>query len=181
MGEGEPLSDVALRKEGPCGPDLLAAFYRKSALEAVGGFAPCMGDSFAGADLALRLHRAGFLCALESECLTHGAPAAVVETPSFSRGCAAERLFWRWASYHGWTRSLLGHVAMLAGECATGLVRPTMMAQCVGRAWGAVQAILHRDCPATRDIDIAAPAILPSVHFVGANGRVKPQRPARVA
>ena len=40
MGEGEFLADVALRIEAPCGPDLLAAFYRKSAVEAVGGFDP---------------------------------------------------------------------------------------------------------------------------------------------
>jgi len=75
------------------------------------------GNQFLGADLALTLHRADFRCALAPDCLTHVDRATVPETPSFSRGRDAERFFWRWASYNGWTRSLVGHVALLTGEC----------------------------------------------------------------
>ncbi len=148
IGQHRNLADVdaALHRD-LCGPDTLAAFYRRSALEAVGGFSPWAGDALAGIDVALALRSAGFRCTSEPECLAQVDAAAVSDQSSFAQGCDAERLFWRWASAHGWTRSLAAHAAMLLGQCVIGLWRPSMIAQLAGRACGALGAMFGRRRP----------------------------------
>ena len=63
---GDALDGV---DEELCGPDLLAAFYCKSALEAIGGFCPLASDVLIGAEAALSLRHVGFRCVSEPECL----------------------------------------------------------------------------------------------------------------
>ena len=125
-----------------CGPDALAAFYCRSALEAVGGFSGQATDTLMGIDAALKLRRLGFRCALEPGCFVRADAALADERPGFRHGRDVERLFWRWASTRGWARSLLEHAALAVGECAIGFWRPPYLAQLAGRACGAIQAAL---------------------------------------
>lgn len=142
LGQAVEPADLDKCQAELCGPDVLAAFYCHSALEAVGGFSGQATDTLLGIDAALKLQRLGFRCALEPGCLVRVDAAVADERPGFRLGRDSERLFWRWASTRGWTRSLLGHAALAIGECALGLWRPPHLAQLAGRACGAIQAAL---------------------------------------
>ena len=166
LDQGAPPSGLGECWTNLCGPDVLAAFYCKSTLEAVGGFSLHATDMLMGIDAALALRRAGFRCVLEPACVARVDTAAVYQRPTLRRGCDAERLFWRWASAHGWVRSVAGHAALLAGECAIGLWRPSLLAQLAGRLWGLVRAVSSRGCPKPAGPDSAeGPAIIPLADF----------------
>ena len=144
LGRHSRPDNVAACRQDLSGPDTLAAFYRKSAIESVGGFSPWAGDALAGIDLALALRQAGFRCALEPQCVAHVGAAATDPEPAFRYGRNAERLFWRWASSQGWLASLAGHVALLAGLCVISLWRPSRLLQLAGRVCGAIQAMFAK-------------------------------------
>lgn len=176
LGQRHPPEELAALGRDLCGPDIPAAFYRVSAIQAVGGFSPWVGDSLAAIDLALALRRAGFRCALEPQCVAHVGTAAQCTESAFRRGRNAERLFWRWASNQGWLCSLVGHVALLIGQCVIALWRPTMLLQLAGRAWGMVQAAFAQRRPESP----AAASVVAAPHFAVA-GRRQRERPSRVA
>ena len=120
---------VAAGQQAFCGPDTLAAFYRRSVVQSLGGLSSWAGDSLAGIDLALALRHAGFRCVLEPRCVTHIDAAATYVEPAFRRGRNVEKLFWRWAASQGWLSSLAAHVALLGwpvhhGALASVDVRP---------------------------------------------------------
>ena len=166
LDQGAPPTGLGECWTNLCGPDVLAAFYCKSTLEAVGGFSPHAADMLMGIDAALALRQAGFRCVLEPACLARVDAAAVHERPALRRGCDAERLFWRWASAHGWVRSVAGHAALVAGECVIGLWRPSLLAQLAGRLWGAIQAVSGRGRPKPAETASAeAPAVIPLADF----------------
>ncbi|MBS0210360.1 MAG: glycosyltransferase family 2 protein [Planctomycetes bacterium] len=95
-----------------------AAFYRRSALDALGlQLERRLGAGFADIDLGLQLHAAGYATVFE--------PSARVALPtpnhadlgsSFGQGRQAEQLFWRNARLWGWRRALLAHAACCLGE-----------------------------------------------------------------
>jgi GT2 family glycosyltransferase len=136
------------------GPDNLAGFFRKSALESIGGLDEATSEDLAPVELGLRLQQAGFRAALVPECIVYARPAAKCQPSSAVRkGRQAERLFWRWAASGGWPRSLVGHAALLAGECLRCLVRPVTAVELFGRLTGGLQAAVdgrraRRPCPA---------------------------------
>ncbi len=164
-----------------CGPDTLAAFYRRSVVQSLGGLSSWAGDSLAGIDLALALRRAGFRCVLEPRCVTHVDAAATYVEPAFRRGRNIERLFWRWASSQGWLSSLAAHTALLAGQCVGGLWRPSTFVQLAGRAWGALQLIFTRGRPgAAVPAPLKKPAVIAAPHFSTARLR-KGRRSPRAA
>jgi O-antigen biosynthesis protein len=144
LAQGREPAEAAAALPYLCGPDTLAGFYRRSALEAIDGFSPWAGDAMTGIDAALALRRAGFRCVLEPECLARVDAKAASRTSSFALGRDAEQLFWRWTSCHGWTRSLVGHAALVVGECVTCLWHPAMIAQLAGRTFGALRVIFSR-------------------------------------
>lgn len=181
VGQGQDAAGAATWVCDLRGPDLLAAFYRKSAVEAVGGFVPWATDSIAATDMALRLQHAGFHCVLEPQCAAHVAPAAAAVRPSLAYGRDAERLFWRWASTNGWMRSLAGHAAMLVGQCVTSPLRPTTAAQLVGRCCGAVQAMLQHRRAVPEPTERNEPSIVPGPHLAVGTERTRPRKSARVA
>lgn len=158
LGEGKPPATALKRQRNFCGPDILAAFYRKSALEAVGGFALEADDQVTAVDLALRLRQAGFCCALQPQCRTYAAATIPLAAGALRRGLAAERLFWRWAPDVGWRRALACHALLLAGVCLRCLVQPAKVIELIGRllgGWQAVAGRFHRpttgrDAPAMR-------------------------------
>ena len=149
---GQGLQPAALGKcrAELCGPDLAAAFYCHSALDAVGGFSRQATEALMGIDAALKLQRLGFRCALEPACIVRADAASAAESPGFRRGRDAERLFWRWASTRGRARSLLGHAALMIGESALAVRHPSLLAQMAGRLCGAIQAAII-DRRASRD------------------------------
>jgi GT2 family glycosyltransferase len=181
LGQQIEPSDILAGQQDFRGPDTLAAFYRKSAVEAVGGLSNWVGDSLAGIDLALALRHAGFRAVLEPQCLAHAGSDAIRAESAFRFGRHAERLFWRWASSHGRLSSLAGHVALAAGQCVIGLWRPSLLLQLAGRAWGLLPAIFTNRRPAQAQ---PAPEVTPSVvaapHFATARIREE-QRSSRVA
>ena len=133
-----------------------------------------------GIDTALALRQAGFRCVLEPACLARVDVAAVRERPALRRGSDAERLFWRWASAHGWVRSVAGHAALLAGECVIGLWRPSLFAQLAGRLWGAIQAISGRGRPEPAGpASDEAPAVIPLADFAADRPAAAGSRPTR--
>ena len=80
LGRGKAAGEVGQNADELRGPDTLAAFYRRSALETVGGFSPWAADTLAGIDVALALGHAGFRCASEPRCVVRADDAAVRET-----------------------------------------------------------------------------------------------------
>jgi len=125
-------------------PDVPAAFYRKSALDVVGRLSGMVGDRLACVDLALTLEHAGFRCLVEPRCRIYAASSAKAREGGFSRGWAAERLFWRWAPRSGWFRALSLHMLMVALECGFSLPRPMALTQLMGRLVGSLQISAHR-------------------------------------
>ena len=166
IGRGATADDVAHHQDGLCGPDSLVAFYRRSAIEAVGGFSPSPVETLAAIDTALSLRQAGFHCVMEADCNADIDAAAASEKPGFRHGWDAERLFWRWASSHGRVRSVAAHAALVAGECVIGLWRPVMLVQLIGRAVGTVHALVatRRPLP-SRLADDETPLVLTLPHF----------------
>ncbi|MCE5268474.1 MAG: hypothetical protein LLG00_11375 [Planctomycetaceae bacterium] len=144
LDRGAAYDELSECESSLCGPDILAAFYCKSTLEAVGGFSAHAADVATGVDAALAIRTAGFRCVLDPECVVRVDAASLVEKPGLRCGRDAERLFWRWASAHGLFRSVVGHTALLAGECVIGLWRPALFTQLTGRLFGVIQAASGR-------------------------------------
>jgi hypothetical protein len=139
LGFGKSPAEALLEKEYFFGADILAAFYRRSAWDAVCGLNPSIEGHLSGVDMALALHFAGFRCASEPECKMYADPEDVVGAGPLGKGRSAERLFWTWASRMGWVRSLSGHAALLTAECLESLVRPSTFLHLCGRAWEALR------------------------------------------
>jgi cellulose synthase/poly-beta-1,6-N-acetylglucosamine synthase-like glycosyltransferase len=126
------------------GPHPAAVFYRRSALEKVGRFDPYVADHLAGIDMGLILQQLRWHTVLEPRSRV----AATAEGPPISRFRAAfeaERFFWRWASAHGWGRSLLLHALLVTGECLTGLITLSIVPRLAGRMLGGCLGILRRE------------------------------------
>jgi hypothetical protein len=181
LGEGRTPEQVAEEPEELCGPDALAAFYRRSALESAGGSPSATVDTLAAVDIALSLQKAGFRCIVEPNCLVQTDAAAVRQKPGFRCGCNAERLFWRWASAHGRVRSLAAHAALIAGECVIGLWRPSMLMQLAGRAIGAMAAALGKNRPQSPKLAETDEAVIPFSPPVAAADRREEETSVRAA
>lgn len=180
LGQKNRPGEITSYQQDLCGPDTLAAFYRKSAVDELGGFSASVGGTLTGIDLALALQHAGFRCRLEPQCLAH-VGALMRRESAFRRGRNAERLFWRWASSHGWLSSVIGHIALLAGQCVISLWRPSIVAELVGRCRGLLEATFSRR--RTRSIEavpVETTSAVAAPHFALTRVREE-QRPSRVA
>lgn len=121
------------------GPDLIAGFYRKSALKAAGEICKEFFGPLAGADLAVALHFADRRCVVEPNCRLIADRADLPEGERLGSGREAERLFWRWARRMDWGRAVAGHAGLLVNECLESIVRPTTLPRIIGRAWEAMK------------------------------------------
>jgi GT2 family glycosyltransferase len=116
-----------------------AAFYRREAFLAAGGFAESFGAYFEDVDLSLRLRRAGGRIAYEPACrVVHrgGQSHGRAVGPLLARqSCNEERLFWR--NTNGSLRELGRHAAVLAGKAALRLGEGNLLPWLAGRgrAW----------------------------------------------
>jgi glycosyl transferase family 2 len=127
------------------GPMLQAAFFRRSALELLGGLPSDTGDELADIDTALILLYAGYAHVLELQCVVMASANEIVPAPpGFRSGLAAERLFWRAAPIVGWAKSLGAHPLEVASECLRALPRPQGMSALLGRFLGACQVGRYR-------------------------------------
>jgi GT2 family glycosyltransferase len=150
-GLGQRLSGVGLRA-GPifsaCG---CGAFYRRAALQAIGGFPEDFGAYFDDLDVAFRLRWAGGQVWFEpaSRVLHHGA-ASYGRRPSAAllaqQSRNEERLFWRHVPRQLWPRALPQHLAVLAGKAWARWREGTLAPFLAGRlaAWREVPATLRQ-------------------------------------
>ncbi|MEX0675980.1 MAG: hypothetical protein WD063_02815 [Pirellulales bacterium] len=124
----EPDQEQAI--VGPCG---FAAFYRKAALDFVGGFSTRLGPRQADADMALVLRQAGFTVAFEPCSCVRASAEADPAAAGFRQALCDERLFWRNLTKPGRARALVEHAASVGLELAGSFPRPRMFAQVIGR------------------------------------------------
>jgi GT2 family glycosyltransferase len=172
-------------------PDALSGFYRREAVEAVGGFCEALGEEAAAADLALRLRRAGYRTVVEPRSRVHARPAASFAAGAFRRGRDRERLFWRWADEHGRLLSTVAHLLLWLGLAAGAAVRPSRLLELLGRMLGAVESLAIPSrwrlppraappAPCRMPLD-AAVACPPPPHFARRKPPVEPSKYARRA
>ncbi len=93
-------SCTEIGSKAPLGPLAEAAFYRRTALEAVGGLPVALGDQLADADLALALQFVGFRAEIEPRSIIFQPPRSTALARSkrargFRYGWGAEQLYWR--------------------------------------------------------------------------------------
>ncbi|MBI2824642.1 MAG: hypothetical protein HYX69_08155 [Planctomycetia bacterium] len=155
---GEPAAAIPPEAVPVLGPALGAAFYRRSALQAlVNPLSEIVGDRWADVDLALRLTRAGHICLFEPRSRVVAAPNSP-EHSSFSDGWFAERLFWRHAKEQGLARSAIGHLAVVTAELVRAAVRPWEVGRVIGRIAGTMEWLAHwRQIAMERDADGTCP------------------------
>jgi GT2 family glycosyltransferase len=117
---GKPLAQVALqagRVFGACG---CGAFFRRTALQRVGGFPEDFGAYFDDVDVAFRLRWAGGEVWFEprSRLLHRGAASYGRAQGSLlvQQSRNEERLFWRHIPRHLWARAVPQHLAVLLGK-----------------------------------------------------------------
>ena len=171
VGSGSAADQVGEAEDELCGPDALAGFYRRSAIEAVGGFSPSVADTLVTIHVALALRQAGFRCVVEPDCQAKVDAAAVRDKTGFRHGRDSERLFWRWASTHGRVRSMAAHTALVAGECVVGLWRPFMLLQLAGRAVGMICAATAKRRQKSSEAATDEPSVITSPCFATASCR----------
>lgn len=99
------------------GPVVQAAFYRKSALEALGGGLPLdVGDDFADVDLAGSLRQANWHLKLEPNCRIFSSSIGKPPSGGFMSGRASERFYWRQYSEAGGLIGLLTHCLVVTRD-----------------------------------------------------------------
>jgi hypothetical protein len=143
MAYGKSKAEGLVKNGHIFGADILAAFYRRSAWDAVGGLNPTMGGHLSGIDLALALDFAGFQCKCESECKIYVSLEDVVGGKRLAGGAAEERLFWTWAHKMGWYRAMAGHAVLIVKELMECMIRPSMLLRLGGRFWETVLSPLR--------------------------------------
>jgi cellulose synthase/poly-beta-1,6-N-acetylglucosamine synthase-like glycosyltransferase len=141
---GKSATTLERVRHKPLGPDTLAAFYRKSALTEIGGFAPNVGDAWTGLDIAMRLTRAGWQSVVDANSQVYATELAISPPSALCRGWGAERFFWRWAPIDGWKRSLAMHGLRLTGTLAASIIRPSNLVDLCGRLAACLTIPAHR-------------------------------------
>ncbi len=133
-GAGQSLAKAArtLRRE-IVGPPLMAAFYRRSVVKALGGLCPKAGAWHADIDLALSMRRLGFRCELEPGSIMATLNAGFVPPVGFETARCAERVFWKNWRQCGGTLALLAHAAHVTATACTQPHRVEAYTQLAGR------------------------------------------------
>lgn len=126
------------------GPQLSAAFYRKSVIDALGGIPTSVGDTLADVDLAIILRKAGWQIEVEPACrvlaqrIDDGSPGA------FRSALARERLYWRHFAGNG-IAGLLVHPFVLLADIVRTKPWWKLPASAIGRLTGLLEFGQSRD------------------------------------
>lgn len=116
------------------GPALVAAFYRKSAIDAVGGLPVATGDDLADVDLAYSLATAGYNIAWEPESRVLATRVAIEPHGGrLRRAWQSQALCVRTVSAFGVWRSLLASIAVAGKEFCTALPSPVAFGMIAAR------------------------------------------------
>ena len=143
-GHDEPRgSSPRYREPGPAwGASAAAAFYRRPAVLAAGGFPADFGAYFEDVDLAFRLRRLGFVAWFDpASVVWHRVSASYGRSPSRcvleQQSRNEERVFWRNVRGRERARLLPRHAAVLAGKAVRRLQEGTFGPWATGRvrAW----------------------------------------------
>ena len=132
-----------LRKE-IAGPALIAAFYRRSVLDALGGLCPKAGIWHADVDLALSLRRLGFRCPLEPESVMATSDPQLSPPDSFETARCAERVFWRHWRQSAGPLAMLAHGMHITASLFAKPFRADSYAQLFGRALARLERSTYR-------------------------------------
>jgi hypothetical protein len=137
------------------GPTLRAAFYRRAALEEVGGFDLVVGDRFGDVDIALTLESAGY----DSICEPSSSVTACCAEPArlgFSDARRAERVFRKHVSPQENRKRIWLHGLAVFAEFLFPFPGPRRALRFLGRLAGNCEPRLpHRDRP--QEIKHASP------------------------
>jgi len=123
------------------GPTMAAAFYRRSAIDALGGLCEKAGVGFADVDMAMSLKALRYRCVLEPDCVAVGHAIDNAGGQTFHAGRCAERVFWRHAAANGWLYSLLCHKAAVLGSLLGQWIHPGAYTHLLGRIVSAIHGI----------------------------------------
>jgi GT2 family glycosyltransferase len=136
VAHGQTETPPAANMLGACN---FAAFYRRAALELVGGLCPQLGLAQADVDLACSLRQAGMIAVLEpgSSVMAH-LEVDAKEAP-FRQALHEERLFWRNLPKQGQLSAIAGHFALDAWDVVRSFPRPAMALQLAARTLACCQ------------------------------------------
>jgi hypothetical protein len=132
------------------GPGGFAAFYRRSAIDLVGGLDRMLGKTQADADLALSLAAAGCSVAFEPQSRVLAGPDVDLDLPGYRQALADERLFWRYLNPRRRWQSIAAHAALVGWEALRGIPRVRVMWQVAGHIVGCVLPAKRRASPAAQ-------------------------------
>lgn len=117
VGTNWPVKDFSEQlAQSVAGPTLSAGFYRREALEAVGGFEPWIGDYGADAHLATVLQQSGWTCVVETKSQIVG-PAEPVRQPGYAAARSRAVLYWEHRPRSLWLAHLLRAALVLGDAC----------------------------------------------------------------
>lgn len=156
LAAGKTIDTLGVRCRRVLAPHPVAAFYRKSAWESLGGFDPAFGDRLAWVDAGLALEQSGRITVMEPGCRVRAVKSTVAPASAFREGFELEQLFWRWAGRLGRGRSLAAHALMALGETARGMLNLSAAPRMAGRLAGAWRAMSRRT-PARQDLGDTSP------------------------
>jgi hypothetical protein len=142
VGAGQP-GEAAAETAAAIGPGLFAAFYRKAALDFVGGFSQQLGPRQADADLALVFKQAGFTLAVEPRSQVSTKTDVDVGEGTLAEALASERLFWRNQVGRGCKRALIAHLGTASWDVLRAMPWPTALARLSGRLWASLELGSH--------------------------------------
>ncbi len=145
LAEGMSLAGAKIPRRELVGPEVWAAFYRRSAVWQAGGFSSEAGDRLVGVDMGLWLAQAGWQTVFEPQSRLFVDQAAVRRPGIFQEGWQSERFFWRWAPRAGWGRSLTAHTGLLASESLRTLIQPWSAFRLLGRLVGGLRLAAHHE------------------------------------
>jgi cellulose synthase/poly-beta-1,6-N-acetylglucosamine synthase-like glycosyltransferase len=135
FGSGLSSHEITSVSRSWVGPDLAAAFYRRSALADLRGLDATLSASAAAVDFCLRLAASGRHCVLEADCRVALEPSRFDCDRAWREAWHDERLFWRHAG-RGWLRGFPAHGWTLFAEAVQNAPRLRLLPRLAGRLIG---------------------------------------------
>ena len=133
VGAGRTSEQTNFNRLRPLGPNLAASFFRREALQQVGGLDDRFGDDLSDIDLARRLDEAGYETAIVPNCrLTAGAFDQPRNRRAAAQGRGHQRLIRSWSALPAWRKTLAAWW-QVAIELVTAPRAPRRLASVWGR------------------------------------------------